>query len=265
MRVKDKVIIITGGGSGAGKAYAIGLAKEGAKVVVCGRRLPRLQETIDELKSAGGEGLAVQTDVSERPEVERMVQATLEEYGRIDCLINSAVLLGGSGLDEDRWIYNFEVGIDGKFRCAQAVARVMVKQGTGGSIINIGSIASFVGFGGGAYTNIEGTIMGMTRCMALELAPHKIRVNLLAMGAAHTDTMEELSGGRQNLANAWADLPLGRAATTDDTLPLAVYFCSDESEYVTGQAIIADGGGSHTFWPGGANFVLSAFQATPRA
>ncbi|MBI4300237.1 MAG: SDR family oxidoreductase [Chloroflexi bacterium] len=268
MRCKDKVVIITGGGSGAGKAYALALAKEGAKVVVAGRRLSRLERTVQEIEADGGEALAVAADVTVREDVDRLVQATVERFGRIDCLVNNAAIYpsGDSGVlnqNEDKWMYVFDVSIDGKYRCAQAVARVMAKQGTGGSIINIGSVATILGFGSGAYTNVEGTILGMTRGMALELSPYKIRVNEVGMGSTHTEAQAELYGGDDAIETTWADLPLSRGGKTDDTVPLVIYFCSDESEYVTGESVTADGGCVYTFWPGGVDNVLAAYRAKP--
>lgn len=271
MRARDKVVIVTGGGSGIGQAYALALAKEGAKVVVSGRRLSRLEETVRTIRDAGGCALAVRADVTEREEVENLVQTALKEFGRIDCLVNNAGIYpsGYRGIleqDEDKWMYIFMTDVDGRFRCAQAVARALVKQGSGGSIITVGSVSTFRGASGGwPYTAATGALLGMTRCMAMELAPYHIRVNLVGMGITHTGALEELSGGAAGLDLTAASVPLGRASYPEDTSPIVLWLCSDESEYVTGESIIADGGWIYTHWLGGVELNLAAYRAKPKA
>ncbi|MBI4300411.1 MAG: SDR family oxidoreductase, partial [Chloroflexi bacterium] len=135
----------------------------------------------------------------------------------------------------------------------------------GGAIVTIGSVNTFRGAGGWPYPAACGALLGMTRCLAMELAPYKIRVNLVGMGTTHTESLEELSGGREAQDMSAASIPLARVGWPRDTAPIVVWLCSDESEYVTGETITADGGWIYTHWLGGVDLNLRAYRAKPKA
>ncbi len=246
MRLKDKVAIITGGGAGIGKALALGLAKEGADIVVLDVVDERLQKAEEDIKAVGGNVLALKTDVSVVAEIQDMVDKVIEKFGKIDILINNA----GIGpvapfLEKDEATFDKVVAVNqkGVFFCTQIVARQMAEKKYG-KIIGICSSHGRVGIPMNVeYAGTKGAMIAMTRAMAAELSPMGINVNAIACGLT-TDTEQFLASGYpQEAIDQIAQMsPLRRTASIKDYIGIAVYLASDESSFVTGQTISVDGG-----------------------
>ncbi|MDO8685082.1 MAG: SDR family NAD(P)-dependent oxidoreductase, partial [Clostridiales bacterium] len=185
MRLKDKTAVITGGGTGIGRATAILFAKEGAKVCIVGRRLKPLEETVAFIQSEGGMAICLECDVSKADEVQRVVDIALNTFGKIDILYNNAAIVTGLGKDivelsEDEWDSLMSVNLKGVFLCSKYIIPHMIKNG-GGVIVNCSSISGLLGQRKmGAYSAAKGGIEVLTKCMALDFAEYKIRVNAVS-------------------------------------------------------------------------------------
>lgn len=250
MRLKNKVAIVTGSGSGIGRGIARGFAEEGARVVVCGRRLQKVQEAVTELRSNGGDALGVQVDVTEEASIKELVSASVEAYGTIDVLVNNAGVRGAVGdvtaLAVDEWWTALKVNLTGPLLCSRHVIPIMQKAG-GGSIINIGSMRiQHVKEGAAAYCTSKGALVYLTRVMALDHAKDRIRVNLLSPALVLTEFTHYVVEGYDDPAEGiklyGAQYPLGRIGTEEDIAKAAVYLASDESTWVTGAHLNVDGG-----------------------
>ena len=237
------VAAVTGGGAGLGRGIVGGLAAFGAAVAVWERDPESCTAS-----AAAVEGLAVPTDVRVAAEVDRAVEATLERYGRLDILVNNAGGVFASSLLEIS-----ENGMDALYRanlkhvmlCTQRVARVMVAAGRGGSIINVSSIeASRAAPGYAAYAAAKAGVDNFTKTAALELAPHGIRVNVLAPDITPTEGMMRLAPETGSSPRLAQTIPLGRVGHVDDVAGAAVFLASGLSSYVTGQTLHVDGGTS---------------------
>ncbi len=245
MRLENKVAIVTGGGSGIGQAIAILFAKEGAKVVAAGRRLEALQNTVAEIEKLGDEALAVITDISSFPSVQNLIQKTLEKFGKIDILVNNAgIYLSGDAVSttEQDWDKVLAIDAKGTFLCSKAAIPFMVKQGKG-KIVNTASIAGWVGFEESlAYSAAKGAVVNMTREMALDFGPKNINVNAIAPGVIETDMTQGFLKD-ENAKKSFLDkIPIGRIGRPLDIAYAALYLASDESDFVTGETLIIDGG-----------------------
>ena len=246
MRLKGKVAIVTGAGSGIGRGTALRFAEEGADVVVGALHEENGAETARMVEERGRRALLVQTDVRKLPDIDRMVKRTLETFGRIDVLVaNAGVQRFTPFVDISEEEFDWVVGtnLKGTFFCGQAVAREMIKAGHGGKIVNIGSVQSEVGVRGlSHYGSTKGGIRILTKVMALELAPHKIRVNGIGPGPIWTGMMRTLD--TSTLDEKWLQerVPLGRIGEPREVGDAAVFLASDESSYVTGTMLSVDGG-----------------------
>lgn len=245
MRLKNKVALVTGGGQGIGRAIALEFGKEGARVVVTGRTMDKLEGVANEIKKNGGKALAVAGDVSNIADVDRMVTVTVKKFGRLDILVNCAGVLFSADLahhSEKLWDDTIDVNLKGSFLTTQRAVPEMLKQGKG-KVIHIASIAGQIGFPNSvAYCASKGGIMGMTKAMAMELAPKRINVNCLAPGDVATPLNEHLLSKPKYLKSRVDNTPYGRVGRVQDIAPGAVYLASDESDFVNGITLTIDGG-----------------------
>ncbi|GAB4538983.1 MAG: glucose 1-dehydrogenase [Anaerolineae bacterium] len=245
MRLKDKVAIITGGGSGIGRATAELFAREGARVVVADYKPDTGQETVQAIKDAGGEALFVEVDVSDPAQVQAMVQTTLDTYGGIDILFNNAgVLLFGTILEteEEDWNRLMSINLTGVYLCSKAVIPHMIKRG-GGSIVNTSSStgAHDVAPNIAAYVTSKGGVTLLTRAMAVDHARDNVRVNAIAPGPTDTPMLRDNMSPEQLEAFA-ATFPMKRLGRPEELAYAALFLASDEASFVTGAVLAVDGG-----------------------
>jgi NAD(P)-dependent dehydrogenase (short-subunit alcohol dehydrogenase family) len=235
--LSGKVAIVTGAGQGIGKSIALELARAKAKVVVSDILMEGCVKVIEEIENLGGEGLAVKCDVSNRKEVDAMIDDTVKAFERIDILVNNAGIYPFrpfSEIREDDWDRVIDVNLKGVFLCCQAVLRVMPD---GGKIVNIGSAASLTGWPSLVhYCASKGGVDGFTRALALELAPRGINVNTVAPGQTETAGTGEI--GTKTIST----IPLKRAGHPDDIAYLTVFLASDYAKNITMQVFASDGG-----------------------
>lgn len=247
MRLENKTAIITGAGSGQGQAAAVGFAKEGARVVVADVNEAGGQETVDQIKSAGGEAIFVRTDVSDAAQNENLVRQSVSAFGGIDVFYaNAGVWLTGKGdgpvtdLEEDMWHKVININLTGIYLGCKYVIPELVKAG-GGSIICTSSVAGLNGsFRAHAYGASKGGVIALARSMAMTYGRHNIRVNVICPGAIDTPMVADLFGANRDRA-ASAQL-IRRLGTPTDIANLALYLASDESAWMTGSVITLDGG-----------------------
>lgn len=246
MRLKGKVAIVTGGAKGLGRAFALKLSEEGAKVMVVTRKdMDNLRETVRQIEALGGEARLLQADVVKEADTRAMAEATIKEFGRIDILINNAAIYDGIKrkpfyeIDPDEWDLVMGVNVKGAFLAARAVFPYMKEQGYG-KIVNLASEVFFTGSHGFAhYVASKGGIIGLTRALAVELGSHNICVNCVAPG--FTDT--EASRGLADVTKYdTSRTPLKRLETPEDLTGAAVFLASPESDFITGQTLLVDGG-----------------------
>jgi len=251
MRLKDKVAVITGAGSGMGRASALLFAKEGAKVVVADINPKSGDETVQLIKQERGEAIFVQVDVSKVGDVENMIKATVESYGKLNILFNHAGMPGPRGLQdvkEDEWDYALDVLTKGGFFACKFAAPEMQKAG-GGSIIFTSSTSGIMGSRlSPTYSLGKGGIVTLTKSLALLLARHSIRVNCICPGAVETPMLPDFLGRGMGVdiekmrGAAVASIPLRRFAQPEEIAWAALFLASDESSYITGIALPVDGG-----------------------
>ncbi|MEM7465589.1 MAG: glucose 1-dehydrogenase [Pseudomonadota bacterium] len=246
--MSGKVAIVTGAARGLGQAYAVHLAKNGAQVVAGDVR--DCSETVAEIEKIGGKGLAVHLDVGDTKSCEAMAEQTLARFGQIDALINNAALYGGlasakaNELEEEEWQQVMNVNVTGVWRCAKVVIDPM-KQGGGGSIVNVASLAAMHGLAHGAhYATSKAAVIGLSRTLARELGRYWIRVNSVAPSAVMTEGTSEFMGDRLEKAKEAiaAGQSLRRNLETDDLVGTVLFLASDASKFVSGQTIMVDGG-----------------------
>lgn len=247
MRLKDKVAIITGGGTGIGRQAAIDMAKEGAKVLVMGRRLEPLEETVAEIKKINGVAIAFSGDVTKTEDIEKARDLVKNEWGKLDILINNA----GSGMRKpflettlEEFDYIYKIDLRSVFEVTQIMVPLMLESG-GGSIINISSILGVLGSkDSSAYCAMKGGVVQLTRALAAELGP-KIRVNCLCPSHIVTPMIEPMlnyieSSGKMDKLNKL--FPMKRVGYPEDMSGSIIFFASDESKWLTGNIFMIDGG-----------------------
>lgn len=242
MRLENKVAVITGAGSGIGKETALLFAIEGAKVVVADMNEKAGEETVAEIKK-NGEGFFVKLDVSNREQSKQIVKTTLENYGRIDILINNAGIAQDaflSKMTEEQWDKVINVNLKGVFNCTQAVVEVMMNQGNG-VIINTSSIVGLSGNVGQVnYAATKAGLIGMTKTLAKELGRKGIRVNAVAPGFIATPMTSKVP--EKILEMMKEKTPLRRLGETKDVAYAYLYLASDEANFVNGAVLCVDGG-----------------------
>lgn len=247
--------LVTGGGTGIGKAIALGYAREGADLIITQRRLDLAEKTSREIEAVGRKTIAVKADISKKLDLENLVKLSVERFGRIDILVNNAGIFPSKPfleLTEEDIDRTLEINLKGTILCTQAVVREMVKRRQG-KIINISSLQAICGMSNFVpYACSKGGINALTRALAVELGPYGICVNCIVCGFTLTEGTEQIvsdSGEEffQLLCDAAkARSPLGRVAYPEDYVGLAIYLASEESNYMTAECIALDGGGAHT-------------------
>lgn len=245
MRLEGKVAIVTGGGSGIGRAIATALAREGAQVAICGRDRNKLDAAAREIGSGGEDCLAISADLGEPIEIDGLVSATVKRFSALHILVNNAgVLLPGTAesLSYEGWEQTFATNVRAPWLLTRAVLPHLRKAG-GGSIINIGSVLSTLGAPNRvAYAASKGAVLAMTRAMAVDHAAEKIRVNCICPGIVETEMVAAFNMDEAARKRRLAMHPLSRFGQPEDIAGLAVFLASDESSWITGAEYVVDGG-----------------------
>ena len=253
MRLANKVAIVTGAGSGIGRAIALRLAADGARVAALGQRLPRLEETVQLIAAQGGIAEAIGCDTAAAQQVEHAVRTVVERCGRLDILVNNAaknrpdapVAETVADLSEDWWDATMAVNLTGYFLCCKYALRAMLKTG-GGCIVNIASTSGLAGnTNQGAYVASKHGVVGLTKSIALDYGGHHVRANAICPGFIETE--RSLTFIARNRGEGWrekklADIPLGCLGCPQDVANLVAFLVSDEAAFITGAAIPIDGG-----------------------
>lgn len=246
MRLQGKIALVTGASRGIGRAIALGLAEEGARVmVVCRQAGEAAQQVVDEIQAKGGSAVAIQADVAYKADRKRLVQETAHQFGRIDVLVNSAGIISWHNVfdsTEEEWDRQFNVNAKGLFFLSLDAAREMAKTG-GGSIVNVCSVAGIRARNQiSIYAISKAAACMVTQELALELAPSRVRVNGILPATTETDLNREhlkAPGAKQGEIEA---TPLGRLGTTSDIVGAAVFLASEEASWITGVLLPIDGG-----------------------
>jgi NAD(P)-dependent dehydrogenase (short-subunit alcohol dehydrogenase family) len=254
MKLKDQVAVITGAGRNIGKAIAKLFASEGAKIAIIELHEGRGQAVADEINNAGHEAMLVLCDVSKSGDVRQMVNKVVDRFGGIDILVNNAALTDRANIlesAEEEFDQVLAVSLKGPYLVSKYVGAQMVKQGRGGKIVNFGSTSGMLGRTDGiAYAAAKGGLINLTRAMAVQLAPYKIRVNCVVPNRSGSPVGydDDVAGSRafQNLA--------GRLGTADDQAKAALFLVSDDSDFIYGHPLVVDGGVMAT-----ANFPKEQF------
>ena len=252
MRLENKVALVTGGGSGIGRATAELFAKEGARVVVADLDETTVSESAEQIKAAGGGATAIVGDVSISQDADRMVRVAVESYGRLDILVNSAGithrgLLKAGASPEQAWDKVMEVNLKGTYLVSWFAVPEMERSG-GGSIVNLASIMSLVGYpteltsGFNPYGPSKGGVLQFTRNLAIDGAKNNIRVNCICPGFVMTSLIKALVDDEQKRKLLEDRHPLGRLGRPEEIAYAALFLASDESSFVTGAPLIVDGG-----------------------
>jgi NAD(P)-dependent dehydrogenase (short-subunit alcohol dehydrogenase family) len=243
--LKDKVALVTGASRGIGEAAAMGLARAGADLAIVSRKLPDLEKVGEAIKKLGRKCLPVQAHLGKVEEINPLVKRVLEEFGRIDILVNNAAanptMASAIEVDERAWDSIMNLNLKGLFFLSQAVARVMREKG-GGKIINISSVAGTSPDILPLYSISKAGVNMATKVMASQWAQYNIRVNAIAPGLTKTRFSEALWNNPDILKMAMSKTPMGRPADPEEMVGAVIYLASDASSYVTGQVIAIDGG-----------------------
>lgn len=245
-QLKGKVAVVTGGGTGIGKAIALAMAEAGASVVVCGLRLDQCEQTCLEISNRfGSKTLAHACDVCEKVQIEHLVDKVLSEFGRLDILVNNAGVTSNFhvlDLAEEEWTRVINTNLKGPFLFSQAAGRAMARSG-GGVIINIGSQLGEVARPNKAhYVSSKGGIRMLTKALALDLAAHGIRVNSVAPGPVETDLAAPLLRDPVARSAVLDRIPLGRVGQPADIAGAVVFLASEAASFITGTTLFVDGG-----------------------
>lgn len=243
-KLENKVAIVTGAGRGLGQAMAIGLAEAGSDVALVD--VIPVQETKEAVEALNRKCVAIQADLSKKEDIDKIVDSAMEYFGKIDILLNNAGIIRRAPITEfsvKDWDDVMNVNIRGLFLLSQAVAKVLIKQGNGGKIINIASMLSFQG---GilvpSYTASKSAVMGLTRLLANELAPHNVNVNAIAPGYMATDNTKAIREDAERNKSILDRIPANRWGQPTDLQGAAVFLASEASSYMNGYTIAVDGG-----------------------
>lgn len=246
MRLNGRVAIVTGGGRGLGKAFCLKLAEEGAKVVVVD--VIDTTGTVKEIEERNGSAIGLKVDVSKEEDTQRMAAETVAKFGRIDVLVNNAAVFYGlerksfQDISTEEWDRLMAVNVKGQWLCAKAVAPEMKKQGKG-KIINVASNVAFTGRVGFLhYLTSKAAILGLTRGLAGELGEYGICVNTLCPGMAMTEARRLYTTDEQAIERAQKEQLIKRPQQPEDLVGIVAFLASDESDLMTGQTVVVDGG-----------------------
>lgn len=248
--MSGKVALVTGASSGIGRATAEAFAERGASLVLAARRAEELQSLVSEIEAKGGKATSIVTDVAVAKDVEAMVAHAMATFGRIDFAVNNAgtegEISGLTEMTEDAWDQVLDTNLKGTFLCLKYEAKAMLAGGSGGAIVNVGSVNSFLGFAGGvAYCASKHGQIGVTTSASAELAPYGIRVNLVCPGIIDTPMHHR---GRRAIGDEIFDnviLPsvhVKRAGQPAEIARTILFLCSDDASYITGTTLTPDGG-----------------------
>lgn len=242
-----KVAVVTGGTSGIGRETAILFAKAGAKVVVAGRREAEGEETVAKIRAEGAEALFVKTDVSIASDVQALIEKTTAEYGHLDIAFNNAGIEGPFGpiirQSEEDFDRTISVNLKGVWLCLKYEIRQMLKQGTGGAIVNMASVLGLVGSAGvSAYTASKHGVIGLTKTAALENAKAGIRVNAVCPGFVETPMSDRTLRVPAARKYALSCHPIGRLANSMEIAQAVLWMCSEHASFMTGESLVLDGG-----------------------
>lgn len=248
-RLEGKVALITGAGTGIGRAIALAFAREGASVAVAGRRLEKVKEVVGAIEKQGGAALALQCDVSLAKDAVHAISETVKKFGKFNLLVNNAGTLSVSTVDtitEEDWDRVITVNLKGPFLMSRAALKEFRKSG-GGAIVNIGSVLGLVAMKDrAAYCASKGGVTMLTKAMALDHAHENVRVNCICPSIVETELVKGLfddsEQGKRLKQSRMGTIPLGRFGKPADVAELAVFLASDESSWLTGTAIPLDGG-----------------------
>lgn len=245
MELSGKVALITGSARGIGKAIALELANHGAKIVI-NDILPKneIDKTLEEIRKSGDQAIGIRADITIFKEVESMVKEIINKFGKIDILVNNAGIIRDSLLirmKEEDWDAVININLKGTFNCSKTVAKYMMRQKSGGKIVNISSVIGLVGnIGQANYAASKAGIIGLTKSIAKELALRNINVNAIAPGFIETDMTKRLS--EKVIKDLQQQIPLKRLGTVKDIAKVVCFLVSDNANYITGQVINVDGG-----------------------
>ncbi|MGA9768859.1 MAG: SDR family oxidoreductase [Blastocatellia bacterium] len=244
---EGKVALVTGASSGIGQAAALAFAREGAKVVVAARRVQQGEETVDMIKRNGGEAVFVKADIASAAEVESLMRATMEVYGRLDCALNNAgtsgQLMPAVDVSEQEWDFVINTNLKGAWLCLKHEIALMVKQGSG-SIVNMSSVLGLGGtqIGASAYVASKHALVGLTKATAVEYARQGVRVNAVCPGFIETALIEVATTSPEAKDQLIALHPIGRLGNPEEVAEAVVWLCSDAASFVTGHSMVVDGG-----------------------
>jgi NAD(P)-dependent dehydrogenase (short-subunit alcohol dehydrogenase family) len=248
-RLAGKVAIVTGSGTGIGRAIALALAVEGAKVALVGRRKDKLDEVVEEIRNAEGEAISAKADITKSSDTKAVVDQVEKQFGKLNILVNNAGALSVSTIEtisEDDWDRIITTNLKGPFLMSRAALPAMRRAG-GGSIVNIGSVLGLVAVKDrAAYCASKGGVTLLTKAMALDHSHEHIRVNCICPSVVETDLIRDVFAksdeGRKAREARIATIPMGRFGQPQDVAGLAIFLASDESSWMTGTAIPLDGG-----------------------
>jgi meso-butanediol dehydrogenase / (S,S)-butanediol dehydrogenase / diacetyl reductase len=245
MRLYNRIALITGAGSGIGEATALLFAEEGARIVAVDLRLERAQRTVKAIKAAGGEAMAIAADVSNADEVTAMAQRVLDEWGRVDILVNNAAISQGDDIrtiDEATWDLNLGVVLKGPFLCSKEFVPGMIERRRG-VIINIASVNGLTGLGEEPYSAAKAGLLNLTQNMAIKYGQYNVRANAICPGTVRTPIWQErVEQDPEIFERLAAWYPLGRVGEPEDIAKAALFLASDDAAWITGAILNVDGG-----------------------
>ena len=255
VKLKGKVAIVAGGTKGIGLGIALEFAREGASVVIGGRNEETGQAGVKEIEQAGGEALFAKCDVAEMADLDAIVAAAVERFGRLDIYVANAGINDSSkthflDITPDQYDRIMDVNLKGMFFGGQKAAQQMIRQGQGGVIINMSSVMAYLALDAQVvYTVSKGGIQQLTKVQAVALAPHNIKVNAMAPGPIETELMRRVGSDKELMDTILSRTPQGRIGTPKECGRLAVFLASEDSDFIFGQSIYIDGGRGFQAFP----------------